>query len=312
MNKFVKFIHQSLHKVGKKGIRVLFSYGQWLSDETYVKLYYRFSMGKKLDLKNPRTFTEKLQWLKLYDHNPLYTTLVDKYAVKPWVAERIGEQYIIPTLGVWGCFDDIEFDKLPDQFVLKTTHGGGSVGVVICKDKSTFDKAEAKKKLERSMEISGYDTVREWPYKNVSRRIIAEKYMAPEGNMSDLTDYKWYCFNGEPKYCQVIQDRTKHKTIDFFDTEWDHQVFFGLNPSIIPSMIPSVIPPACPQSINIHIEIARTLSEGLPFSRIDLYEIEGKVYFGEVTFYPACGLGFFNPTEFDEILGQMIVLPKIS
>lgn len=304
MNKFVKFIHQSLHKIGKRCVRVLFSYGQWLSDGTYVKLYYRFSMGKKLNLKNPQTFTEKLQWLKLYDHNPLYTTLVDKYAVKPWVAEKIGEQYIIPTLGVWDSFDEIEFDKLPDQFVLKTTHGGGSIGVVICKDKATFDKVEAKRKLEKSMKISGYEKHREWPYKNVPRRILAEHYLEPDSVLNDLPDYKFFCFNGKPQYCQVISGRNTQESIDFFDKEWKHQPF--REPKKYPN---AVNEPQRPKFLDIMWQLAAQLAEDKPFVRIDFYELVDGVRFGEITFFPTSGLGIFEPEEYDTVLGQMIKLP---
>lgn len=292
------------HYLNKIGLIMLRRYGQRLSDETYIKLYYRFSMGKKLNLKNPQTFTEKLQWLKLYDHNPLYTTLVDKYAVKSWVAERIGDQYIIPTLGVWNSFDEIDIEKLPNQFVLKTTHGGGNVGVVICKDKASFNKEEAKIKLERSMKISGYDTVREWPYKNVQRRIIAEKFIEPQPEINDLPDYKFFCFNGEPKYCQVISGRNTKKSIDFFDNEWKHQPFRE------PKKYPNAdTEPTKPECLEKMWQLAALLAEGKAFSRIDFYEMRGQIFFGEITFFPTSGLGVFEPEEYDAILGQMIHLP---
>ena len=278
--------------------------GDVLPDKTYVKWYYGFSMGKKLNLKHPNSFTEKLQWLKLYDHNPLYTTLVDKYAVKQWVAERIGEQYIIPTLGVWDNFDEIEFDKLPNQFVLKTTHGGGSVGVVICKDKSKFDKAEAQKKLERSMKISGYEKHREWPYKNVPRRILAEQYMEPDPELNDLLDYKFFCFNGKPRYCQVVSGRNTNKSIDFFDKEWNHQPFRE------PKKYPNAdIEPSRPKYLDTMWQLAAQLAENKSFVRIDFYELKDGVRFGEITFFPTSGLGIFEPEEYDTILGQMINLP---
>lgn len=310
MKKIKKIIHVLLYERGKIGLLLLPKLGKPLSDKTYVKWYYRYSMGKKLNLKNPKTFTEKLQWLKVYDHNPLYTTLVDKYAVKPWVAERIGEQYIIPTLGVWDSFDEIDFDKLPNQFVLKTTHGGGSVGVVICKDKTCFNKEEAKSRLEHSMKISGYEKHREWPYKNVPRRIIAEKFINPAPNTKDLPDYKWYCFRGEPLYCQVIQDRTTNKSIDFFDTNWVHQEFVGLLPVSGSTIESAKYTPKRPQDLEVQIKIARELAKDLPFSRIDLYSIGEKTYFGEITFYPASGLGTFKPEQYNDLLGKILVLPS--
>lgn len=304
MKKIKKIIHVLLYERGKIGLLLLPKLGKPLSDKTYVKWYYRYSMGKKLNLKNPQTFTEKLQWLKVYDHNPLYTTLVDKYAVKPWVAERIGEQYIIPTLGVWDSFNEIEFEKLPNQFVLKTTHGGGSIGVVICKDKASFNKVEAKKRLEHSMKISGYEKHREWPYKNVPRRIIAEVYLEPQAELNDLPDYKFFCFNGEPKFCQVISGRNIKKCIDFFDKDWNHQPFREPSRYTNADVLP--LKPKCFEEMW---NLAAKLAEGKAFTRIDFYEVNGQVLFGEVTFFPTSGLGVFEPKEYDAILGKMIHLP---
>ncbi len=304
MSFITKLINLILHDRGKIGLLILPYSGRWLSDKKYVELYYKYSMGKKLDLTHPQTFTEKLQWLKLYDHNPLYTTLVDKYAVKPWVAERIGEQYVIPTLGVWDKFDEIEFNKLPKQFVLKTTHGGGSIGVVICKDKSSFNFEEAKKKLDYSMKISGYEKHREWPYKNVPRRIIAEEYLEPQPDIDDLPDYKFFCFNGIPKYCQVISGRNTKKSIDFFDKEWKHQPF--REPSKYPNADNEPTKPKCLEKMW---QLATLLSDGKSFSRIDFYEVKGQIFFGEITFFPTSGLGVFEPEKYDAILGQMIHLP---
>ena len=304
MNTIKKFFHTLRYERGKIGLILLRRFPRLLPDKYHVKLYYKFSMGKKLNLKNPQSFTEKLQWLKLYDHNPLYTTLVDKYAVKPWVAERIGEKYIIPTIGVWNSFDEIDFEKLPNQFVLKTTHGGGSIGVVICRDKRIFNKDMAKEKLEKSMRISAYETVREWPYKIVPRRIIAEKYLEPDSETNDLPDYKFFCFNGVPRYCQVISGRNTKKSIDFFDKEWNHQPFRE------PSKYPNAdIEPAKPKCLKEMWQLATKLAEGKAFSRIDFYEVQGMVLFGEITFFPTSGLGVFDPEEYDVILGQMIHLP---
>lgn len=304
MKKIRKLFRVLLYERGKIGLYLLPKYFKFLPDKTYVKLYYKFSMGKKLNLKNPQTFTEKLQWLKVYDHNPLYTTLVDKYAVKPWVAAKIGEQYIIPTLGVWNSFDEIDFDTLPNQFVLKTTHGGGSAGVVICKNKDQFDFESAKAKLENSMRISGYEKHREWPYKNVPRRIIAEEYLEPQPELNDLPDYKFFCFNGEPMYCQVVSGRNTKKGIDFFDLDWIHQPFRE------PKRYPNAdIVPNKPKCLDEMRHLAAQLAEGKAFSRIDFYEVNGKVLFGEITFFPTSGLGVFEPEEYDAILGKMIKLP---
>lgn len=281
----------------------------FLPDKPYLSLRYRCLMGHWIDWKKPKTFTEKLQWLKVYDYKPEYTRMVDKLAAKDYVAERIGEEYIIPTLGVWDSVDDIDWDSLPDQFVLKTTHGGGGCGVVVCSDKANFDKEKAKKKLEISMKSNAGKTYREKPYLNVPRKIIAEKFMAvhkPKHNdvVADLPDYKFFCFNGEPHYCQVIRDRHSKETIDFYDMEWNHMSFVGLNP-IAKNGIEPVAKP-------IHLEtmkdICRKLSKDIKFSRIDLYVINDKEYFGEITFYPAAGFGAFTPADWNERLGELINL----
>lgn len=276
------------------------------NDKLYLKILFRLRMGYALDLDNPQTFCEKIQWLKLFNRKPEYTQMVDKYAVKKYVANIIGEEYIIPTLGVWDRFEDIDFDKLPKQFVLKTTHDGGSYGIVICKDKDVFDYKAAKKTINRSLRRCSYKVMREWPYKNVKRQIIAEEYLECMGN-TDLIDYKFYCFNGQPLYCQVIKDRNSKETIDFFDQEWNHQVFYGLNPKAIQSSYPI----DRPINYDKMVEVASKLSRNIPFARVDLYNIEGKIYFGEITFFPASGFGVFTPSEWDYKLGEWIKLPKI-
>ena len=281
------------------------------SDEKYLKRLYRHQMGQELNLDNPQTFSEKLQWLKLYNRKPEYTQMVDKYEAKKYVANIIGEEYIIPTLGVWNKFDDIDFDTLPNQFVLKTTHGGGNTGVVICRDKMTFDKTIAKRKLEKSLKSDIYTSFREWPYKGVNKRIIAEKYMEVSGQ-KDLPDYKFFCFNGTPQYCQVIRDRNSNETIDFYDMEWNHMPFVGLNPinqNGVGFVAKNGITPVNkPLELDKMIAICNKLTKGIPFSRIDMYVIKNKTYFGEITFFPASGMGCFNPREWDFKLGEMIHL----
>lgn len=281
--------------------------GHLFGDEIYLKVRFRLLMGKKLDLRNPQTFSEKLQWLKLYDRRAEYTKMVDKYAVKEYVTSIIGEEYVIPTLGVWDRPEDIEWDKLPSQFVLKTTHGGGSLGVVICKDKTTFNREDAIKRLKKNMKGSDWRIQMEWPYKNVPHRIIAEKYIEPAPDIKDLTDYKWYCFNGEPKYCQVIQDRSTTETIDFYDIDWHHQDFIGLI-GLNSAAIHSSIEQPKPINLNEQVSVARQLSKGIPFSRIDLYSCQGKVYFGEITLYPMGGFGYFNPPIWNKILGDFLII----
>lgn len=274
-------------------------------DKLYLTLLFRCKMGYWIDWKNPKTFSEKLQWLKLYNRKPEYTTMVDKYAVKEYVAKIIGEEYIIPTLGVWDTPEEINWDELPNQFVLKTTHGGGGTGVVICKDKVTFDKKSAIEKLNRSLKSCIYKSYREWPYKNVRRRIIAEQYME-DRESEDLIDYKFYCFNGEPIYCQVIRDRRSTETIDFYDKDWNHMPFVGLNP-IVKNSITQVVKP---YNLGDMLSICRKVASQIPFVRVDLYSIQRKVYMGEITFYPASGMGVFTPQEWNCKLGKFISLPK--
>lgn len=276
---------------------------QWMPDSMYLKLLFRAVMNKRLNLNNPITFSEKLQWLKLYDRRPEYTKMVDKYAVKKYVADTIGEEYIIPTLGVWDKPEDIDFDSLPNQFVLKTTHGGGSSGVVICKNKKEFDCKDAVAKLKEAMKIDIYKIMREWPYKNVPKRIIAEKYIEPSRDSNDLPDYKFFCFNGEPKYCQVISGRNDTMSIDFFDHNWQHQLFH--EPKEYPFAKKQ---PLRPKQFERMWDAAKRLSKSKAFSRIDFYEVGDNVFFGEITFFPTGGFGGFDPEEYDLILGQMINL----
>ena len=279
--------------------------GCWLPDDIYIKLRYRFQVGKRIDLKNPQSFQEKIQWLKLYDHNPDYSRMVDKISVKDYVSSLVGKEYVIPLLGVWDTPKDIDWDALPDQFVLKTNHSGGSTGVVICHDKNRLDKQKAIDRLTTSLKSDVYKSLREWPYKGIAKKVFAETLLdSPDAN-GDLPDYKWYCFNGEPRYCQVIQDRTHGETIDFYDTAWVRQEFIGLNPSATHSVSPA----KKPSNLDVQIRIARELSKNIPFVRIDLYSVGERVYFGEITFYPFSGMGEFSPRKYNEILGKMIVLP---
>lgn len=282
--------------------------GTWLPDSVYLKWMFRLKMGKRLNLKNPQTFCEKLQWLKLYNRQPEYTMMVDKLKVKQYVADRIGDEYVIPVLGVWDKPEDIDFDLLPNRFVLKTSHGGGGVGIFICKDKNTIDCKKAIETMRESMKQDIYKTSVEWPYKNVPKRIFAEQYMEERPDVKDLPVYKWYCFNGEPKYCQVIIDGHTKETIDFFDADWNHQEFVGLNPTADKS----IVFPERPINLETHLHIARELSKSMPFSRIDLYEIKEKTYFGEITLYPVSGLGMFSPDQYNEILGAMLKLPGVN
>ena len=266
-----------------------------LSDKTYLKLMYRLRIGKKLNLDNPKTFNEKLQWLKLYDRKPEYTNLVDKYEVKKIVADKIGEEYIIPTLGVWDKFDDIDFDKLPNQFVLKCTHDSG--GLVICKDKSQFNVKSAKKRINKCLKRDYFKHGREWPYKNVKPRIIAEEYIG-----TDLVDYKFLCNNGKVKNMFTCSGRGEGRLfVDFFDLNWNHLDFERHYPN-------SEIELKKPKKFEKMIELSEILSKELLFVRIDFYNIDGKIYFGEITFYPGSGFEEFTPDEWDLKLGEFLEL----
>lgn len=275
-------------------------------DKLYLKLLFRFSMGYSLDLHFPKTFCEKMQWLKLYNRNPLYPSLVDKAEVKRYVADIIGEKYIIPTIFVFESVNDLDIDLLPNKFVLKTTHGGGGNGVIICKDKSRLNIDEIKKKLTLSLKADIYKHYREWPYKDVPKKIIAEEYINDDKSSEDLIDYKFFCFDGKALYCQVITNRTEDETIDFYDRDWVHQEFIGLSPNVHHSE------QICEKPINyeemLYIADKLAISINIPFVRIDLYNINGNIYFGEITFFPASGIGQFKPDKWDRILGNMINL----
>ena len=275
-----------------------------ITDKLYLKFLWWLHYRKRLNLKSSEKFTEKLQWLKLYDRNPIYTSMVDKYSVKDIVRDKIGEEYIIPTLGIWDKPELINWQSLPDKFVLKTTHGGGNKGVIICKDKANLDKEYIIKRLNQAIKQNPYIKLVEWPYKNIPHRIIAEELLEVPDKLS-LTDYKIYCFNGIPKYIQVIQDRNSKETIDFFDTKWVHQSFVGLNPNCKNAdKIPSK-----PKNISDMLEKAMILAKNIPFIRVDFYNIDGKIFFGELTFYPASGFGKFTPESIDFDFGKLLELP---
>lgn len=297
---------RELERPGQFFMKVIHRYPgvfRWMKDEPYLRFFFRIVMGENLNIKEPRTFNEKLQWLKLYERKDIYTTMVDKYAVKQHVAEQIGEKYIIPTLGVWDSFDDIDFDSLPNRFVLKCTHDSG--GLVICKDKNCFDKKSARKKINRSLRNNFYWFGREWPYKNVKPHIIAEKYLEDIGS-NDLRDYKLFCFNGVPRIALVCSERFGRNGLkeDFFDEHWERLEIQR------PSHECSDMPIPCPRQYVLMKELASKLSTGIPFVRIDFYAINDDVYFGEMTFYPASGFEGFNPNYWDTELGKWITLPK--
>ncbi len=273
---------------------------KWISDEKYLKIAYRIRIGKKLNLDHPTTFNEKLQWLKLHDHNPEYTTMVDKYTAKKWAADRIGEQYIIPTLGVWEHFDDIDFDALPNRFVLKCTHDSG--GIVIVTDKKILDLSQARKKLEHCLKNNYYWGNREWPYKNVHPRIIAEQYMADESDV-ELKDYKIFNFSGEPKLIQVDYDRFVEHKRNIYTTDWQYVEAAIQYPTDPMHQIEQ------PKALEKMLDLACTLSAGFPHVRTDFYCIDDRIYFGELTFYHGSGFETFTPESLGEEMGKWLKLP---
>lgn len=273
-----------------------------VSDREYLEKRYEICIGRKLDLEHPLDYTEKLQWLKLYDHNPKYTQMVDKYNVKQYVAECIGEEYVIPSLGVWSRFEEIDFEKLPDKFVLKCTHDSGSY--VICKDKTTWNKKKAEKRINKYMNRDYFNCSREWPYKNVKPQIIAEPYLEDKRD-GELRDYKFFTFSGEPKVLYIAQGRGKSEetVADFYDMEFNHLPF-----TIDHDMAKDK--PHPPENFKLMQKLAAKLSEGTPQIRVDFYEVNGKVYFGELTFFHCSGLTDFHPQEWNRIFGDWLILPE--
>ncbi|MFI3202178.1 MAG: ATP-grasp fold amidoligase family protein [Eubacteriales bacterium] len=275
-----------------------------VSKRMYIKITYEYVFKKKINLSNPKTFNEKLQWLKLNDFRAEYTSLVDKAEVKKIVADKVGDKYIIPTIGVWEKFEDIDFNKLPNQFVLKCTHDSGSV--VICKNKKNFDKDAAKKKLNQALKQNFYYRCREYPYKNVKPRIIAEDYIN-DISTGQLYDYKIFCFNGVPQYFYIASDRhlgSKNTKFDYFDIEFNRIDMRQAQNHCSNTLF---FRPKCYDKM---IEIASVLSKGIPQVRVDFYIANDKLIFGELTFFHQGGFGPFIPEKFDDIWGEKIKLPN--
>lgn len=275
----------------------------WVDDKTLLKMLYRIRVGKKLNLKDPKTYNEKLQWIKLYDRNPLYTVLADKYAVRQYVADKIGQQYLIPLLGVWEKPEDIDFDTLPDQFVLKCNHDSG--GVRICKNKQEFDRYEDIAFLKKRLKRNGYISGREWPYKNIPKKIIAEQYME-DMKTAELRDYKFFTFDGKVKALFVAKDRQKageEVKFDYFDENYNLLPFRQVHEAS--SQLPEK--PECFEQMK---ELAEKLATELPYVRVDFYEVNGKIFFGELTFFHHSGLVPFYPEQWDAIFGSWINLPE--
>ena len=274
-----------------------------MDDEEYLRRVFYARMGTQLNFEDPQTFNEKLQWLKLHDRDPAYVEMVDKAAVKRYVAGKLGNAYIIPTLGVYDRPRNIDFDALPDRFVLKCTHDSG--GVVICRDKSAFDRRRAVRTLDRFWKRDYYSQWREWPYQFVPKRVIAEEYL--EAETGGLADYKIHCFNGEPRLILVCQDRFSDSGMseDFFSESWEHLAVKR------PNVRQAAAPIEKPAQLGEMLALAKTLAKDIPFVRVDVYVVRGRIYFSELTLYPAAGLTPFEPAQWDETFGGWLDLSAV-
>jgi len=293
---------QKLKKVlGKNVISGIYRSLGFLPDDKYLRLIFRLRMGRRLDLENPKTFNEKQQWLKIHNRKPQYTIMADKYLAKQYVADKVGKQYVVPLLGVWDKFDDIDFDSLPDRFVLKCNHDSGTV--IICRDKATLDRKKAKKDLEKSLKRNYYKIKREWPYKDIVPRIIAEEYLEEEQG-KNLSDYKFFCFNGEPRVMYIIECASETHT----------KACFGLDGSYLDLEIDDPrpeTPPTVPPCFDEMKRLATKLSEGLPFIRVDFFYVKGHLYVGELTFFHESGFADIRPVDWDVKLGDMLDLSRV-
>lgn len=281
-----------------------------LSDEQFIKMLWKRKYHSSINLENPVTFNEKLQWLKLHDRKKEYTTMVDKCEAKKWIAKRLGsEKFVVKTYGVWDKFEDIDFNVLPNKFVLKTTHDSG--GIVVCKNKQELDIKKAKNVINTSLHHSYYKWGREWPYKNVKPRIIAEQYLEEQAHteIEGLTDYKFYCFNGQPKFLYVAKSNftngTKRDLMSVYDLNWKLSPFQRNDHESLPYI------PKKPEGFEKMIELSKKLSENIPFLRVDWYEIDGELYVGELTFYPGAGFGEFSPKEYNYEIGNWLDISKV-
>lgn len=302
MNRYIRMVKQFvLDPKVRFGYLTRAGFYNHMSDEEYLSRKYQLYFGQKLDLQNPQTFNEKLQWLKLYNRKPEYTVMVDKYKVREYIAQELGEEYLIPLLGVWDNPDEIDFDALPNQFVLKCNHNS-ALGMCICKDKSELDISKVKVELRKGLKQDYYLTGREWPYKDVPRKIIAEKYM--EDVSGDLKDYKFYCFNGEMKFVMINSDRNTSRPTraDYFDRDFNWLDFtWGYSHA--------EVHPKKPEQFEKMVAIVEKLAKGLPHIRVDLYDCNGKIYFGELTFFDGSGFDKIEPLEWDYKIGKLLKLP---
>lgn len=276
----------------------------WMSDEQYLRILYRLAMRERLDLENPNNYNAKLQWLKLNDRKDIYSVMVDKYDAKQYIASVVGEEYLIPTLGVWNNFEEIDFASLPNRFVLKCTHDSG--GVSICRDKENYDIDRARKKIQKSLRRNYYYLYREWPYKSLKPRIIAEEYMEEgdgEGEENVLTDYKFFCFDGVPKIMYISKDKAQQPYTDFYDMDFNHLPIHVKDPN-------SDVKREKPKEFDLMKRLAEALSKGMPHLRVDFYVIKEKIYVGELTFYHNGGVTRIQPDEWNIKMGEWIQIKK--
>jgi len=299
-----KIIKQMEEQCGLKHKENLFDIREFLDelpDDEYLRIVYRKYIKKELNLENPQTFNEKLQWLKLYDRKSEYTMMADKYEVRKYIADKIGEEYLIPLIGVWDKFADIDFDQLPSQFVLKCNRDSGSV--VVCKDKNTYDFESAKFKLVKAFNYNYFYNFREWPYKNIIPKIIAEEYLYDLSG--EINDYKLYCYNGKVKCTNVNSGRNSKSGVKytFFDNDWNRLPFKCIYENDERNI-------SKPQYFEMMTNLAEKLAANVPFLRVDFFEINKKLYIVELTFYCEGGFGKFEPDLYDEMLGSWLILPK--
>ena len=303
ISKIIKYVRNPYLIIPKLWFNPLI---RMIPDKLYISLCFRAGMGYWLDWRNPETFNEKIQWMKLYDRDPKYTMLVDKSTVKEYVGNLIGKQYIIPTLAILNSLDEFEIDKLPSQFVLKCTHDSG--GVFVCEDKNLIDFKALKKFISKRLKTNYYYLAREWPYKNIRPRIIIETYVV-DNEDGELRDYKLYCFDGYVKAVLVAtnrQSQTEELCFDYFDAEFNHlELTNHWHPN-------AKIQPHKPKNWETMIKLAQKLSTGFPHVRVDLYEANGQIYFGELTFSDMGGQLKIHPSEWDKEWGELFVLPKLT
>jgi len=297
----MRWLDQYVYEHRSRFIHVMnYKICQILPDPLFLRINFRIRFGMKLNLNNPESFNEKMQWMKLYDRKPEYSRLADKFEVKDYIAKTIGDKYIVPLYGVYNSYEEIDFSLLPERFVLKPTHTSGDV--FLCADKNKIDYARLKEEVNKWLKRKYYWVNREWHYKNIRPRIICEKYIANPSD-GDLKDFKFMCFEGEVKCCVVCANRKSPGglTMDYYDMDWQHlpmMYAWPNNDGLI----------AKPKHFAEMVEIARMLSRDMPFIRVDLYDTEDQPYFGELTLYPGSGYGLFKPDTYDYLFGSWIHL----